>query len=177
MPRKKCAYGFSCAAMMITPGLTAENCLNAKTCGTLKELTESETAELLQVREADFEEFLTQLRQTAPFLTLREFLASTEPLSEEEEAELQRLRAEGLERLEVTRRDAAVMMLMRRGNPQQPENFGILQGIAEVEQRINELRERLDNFTDTYIAPEGVVAHHYSVKRPWGTYQYGVVPK
>ena len=172
MPRKKCAYGFSCASMMMTPGLTAEDCPNAQTCGTLKELTEDETAELLQVRATDFEEFLTQLRQTAPFLNLRQFLEMTVPLTEEEEALIARRREEMLERQRVTRREAAVMMLMRRGNPQQPEDFGISYGMAEIERRIFNLRDRLENFTDTYIAPEGVVAHHYSVKRPWGTYQY-----
>lgn len=157
---------------MMTPGLTAEDCLNAETCGTLKELTEDETAELLQVRAADFEEFLIQLRQTAPFLSLRQFLEMTVPLTEEEEALIARRREEMLERQRVTRREAAVMMLMRRGNPQQPENFGIPHGIAEIEQRISELRDSLENFTNTYIAPEGMVAHHYLVKRPWGTYQY-----
>lgn len=46
MPRKKCAYGFSCAAMLMQPGLEAEDCPNAATCGTITSLSEQERAEL-----------------------------------------------------------------------------------------------------------------------------------
>lgn len=53
MPRKKCAFGFSCAAMMIQPGLTAEDCPNRETCGVLTELTPEEEVELIRVREAE----------------------------------------------------------------------------------------------------------------------------
>lgn len=46
----QCAYGFSCAAMLMQPGLEAENCPNRDTCGTIMRLTEDERAELYQAR-------------------------------------------------------------------------------------------------------------------------------
>lgn len=38
--RKKCAFGFSCAAMMQQPGLLSSNCPNADTCGLISDLPE-----------------------------------------------------------------------------------------------------------------------------------------
>ena len=43
---KICSYGFSCASMLLQPGLTAENCPNRVVCGTIIQLTEEEQAEL-----------------------------------------------------------------------------------------------------------------------------------
>jgi hypothetical protein len=50
MPIKLCAYGFSCASMMMQPGLTAEDCPNQDTCGTIRQLTPPERIELYQRR-------------------------------------------------------------------------------------------------------------------------------
>ena len=50
MPRIQCAYGFSCASMMLQPGLTAEDCPNQEVCGTIRSLTEEERAELQMAR-------------------------------------------------------------------------------------------------------------------------------
>lgn len=50
MPRKKCGFGFSCATMMMQPGLEAGNCPNYETCGSVTELTEEEEVELIRVR-------------------------------------------------------------------------------------------------------------------------------
>ena len=46
MPITRCAYGFSCASMLLEPGLEAEFCPNRDTCGTIRELTEEERVEL-----------------------------------------------------------------------------------------------------------------------------------
>ena len=46
MPETRCAYGFSCASMLLEPGLEAENCPNRNTCGTIRELTEDERVEM-----------------------------------------------------------------------------------------------------------------------------------
>ena len=43
---KICQYGFSCASMLLQPGLTAEDCPNQQVCGTIIQLTEEERAEL-----------------------------------------------------------------------------------------------------------------------------------
>jgi hypothetical protein len=42
MPIRMCAYGFSCASMMMAPGLTAEDCPNKTVCGTIRQLTEED---------------------------------------------------------------------------------------------------------------------------------------
>ncbi len=50
MPIKRCHFGFSCAAMMMTPGLIADDCPNQQTCGTFSEYTPEERVELIRVR-------------------------------------------------------------------------------------------------------------------------------
>lgn len=50
MPTKLCAYGFSCASMLMQPGLTASECPNQKICGTIIQLTDLEQIELYQGR-------------------------------------------------------------------------------------------------------------------------------
>ena len=47
---KVCSYGFSCASMLLQPGLTAEDCPNKEVCGTIIQLTEEEEAELYAAR-------------------------------------------------------------------------------------------------------------------------------
>lgn len=50
MPTELCAYGFSCASMMLQPGITAQDCPNKDTCGTIIKLTEEEIFELQVAR-------------------------------------------------------------------------------------------------------------------------------
>ncbi len=50
MPILMCAYGFSCASMMMAPGLIAEDCPNKTVCGTIRQLTEEERVELHYAR-------------------------------------------------------------------------------------------------------------------------------
>ena len=47
---KICSYGFSCASMLLQPGLTAEDCPNRLVCGTIIQLTEEEQAQLYEAR-------------------------------------------------------------------------------------------------------------------------------
>lgn len=56
MPRKKCTFGFSCSTMMLSPGLTAEDCPNRETCGILTELTPEEEVELICIRQVEWEQ-------------------------------------------------------------------------------------------------------------------------
>lgn len=51
MPKKKCGFGFSCASMMMQPGLEVDECPNYKTCGSASELTAEEEVELIRVRQ------------------------------------------------------------------------------------------------------------------------------
>ena len=110
-----------------------------------------------------------------------ETCGSASQLSPEEEVEIRRVRlleienrrqeAERIEEIiRVSRRSAALMMLMQRGNPQ---SWASLIDFSEIETLLGQLRSRLDEFTqDRYIAPMGCEAHRYNVKRPRGIYWY-----
>lgn len=149
MPKKKCGFGFSCAAMMMQPGLEPTDCPNYKTCGSASQLTPEEEVELIRVREVQ--------RQEAE-ARWQEHLQQWEQVQE---------------RIRVSRRSAAIAMLMQRGYPQTLNNFGITDLIGLTETRLQQLRSQLEQFaTDCYIAPDSCEAHYYNVKRPHGTYGY-----
>jgi hypothetical protein len=142
MPKRKCGFGFSCAAMMFQPGLEPIDCPNYRTCGSASELTPEEEVELIRVRQVQ--------QQQA-----------------QQEWELI------LERFRISRREAAVMMLMARGYPQSLDDFGILEFMDSIQTQLAELRSRSEQFAaDCYIAPNNCEAHIYNVKRPYGTYWY-----
>lgn len=142
MPKKKCGFGFNCAAMMLQPGLEPKDCLNYETCGSASELTPDEEVELIRVREVQRQEAQQQWERIQ-------------------------------ERIRVSRHWAALMMLTERGCSQSLENFGVVDSMASIEIRIQELRSRIAQFTEGfYIAPDNCEAHRYNVKRPSGTYWY-----
>lgn len=99
-------------------------------------------------------------------------------LSEEEEVELVRVREERSrrleERLQLTNRQAAVLMLRSRGRPQTPESLGLVEVVESLAEKLEEVRSQLGQFEgkNVYIAPEGVEIHRYNVKRPRGIYFY-----
>lgn len=108
---------------------------------------------------------------------------SAAELTPEEEVELIRVRELQLqeeqqhweriqERFRVSRRSAAVAMLMQRGCSQPLENFGIDDAITAIENQLQTLRSHLEHYHQTYIAPDHCEAHRYNVKRPYGTYWY-----
>lgn len=148
MPIKKCRFGFSCAAMMMTPGLTAEDCPNRETCGVLHELTPEEQVELQRVRKIERERYEAETQQ--------------------QRVEWERVR----ETIRVNQRQAAAMMLLSRGCPQTPESLGVTDAIFALSCQLEELRSQLASLEETYIAPVNCEAHHYNVKRPRGTYEY-----
>lgn len=142
MPRKKCGFGFSCAAMMLQPGLEAKDCPNYETCGSASELTPEEEVELIRVREVQRQEAQQQWERIQ-------------------------------ERIWVSRHWVAVTMLMERGCSQSLEDFGVVDSLASIEMRLQELQSRTEQFTQgCYIAPDNCEAHRYNVKRPSGTYWY-----
>lgn len=148
MPRKKCAFGFSCSAMMLQPGLTAENCPNRETCGVLTELSPEEEVELVRIQQAQAQQRQEEWQQR--------------------EAEAERVR----EVVRVSSRQAAAMMLLARGCSQTPESLGVTEALAQVEARLDQLRAQLSQYEGTYVAPTDCELHHYNVKRPRGTYEY-----
>ena len=97
-------------------------------------------------------------------------------LSPDEELELDRIREEQMrqyqEQIRLTRRSAAIMMLMRRGCPQSPELLGLIPAIEAIATTLDNIRTGLTNFDGQYIAPPGCELHIYNVKRPSGTYSY-----
>ena len=64
MPTELCAYGFSCAAMLLQPGLTAIDCPNKHTCGTIIQLTEEDRVELYRARLENNRRIVEQVRMT-----------------------------------------------------------------------------------------------------------------
>jgi hypothetical protein len=50
MPKKKCGFGFSRAAMLLQPGLESSACPNYEDCGSVSTLTPDEEIELIRVR-------------------------------------------------------------------------------------------------------------------------------
>jgi len=71
MPQKKCGFGFSCAAMMMQPGLKPENCLNYEACGGVTEYTEEEEIELFRVRADEIERFTITRNQAAKMMLIQ----------------------------------------------------------------------------------------------------------
>ncbi len=86
--------------------------------------------------------------------------------------ELVRVGEEGWERIRVTRQQAAIMMLMSRGNPQDLNSLEVNDLISEIELSLQALKERLNQFEDVYIAPEQTEVNQYNVKRRGKSFWY-----
>ncbi|WP_414620799.1 hypothetical protein [Calothrix sp. CCY 0018] len=149
MPKKKCGLGFDCASMMIQPGIDPSDCLNYQTCGSAYELTPDEQLELIRVRERRWEE-LQQARAEA-------------------QQEQQRIQ----ERILISRKQAARMMLISRGCPQSLDSLGITYLITNLTEQLSQLSQQLAEATqDQYIPPRGVEVHQYNVKRGRKIFEY-----
>jgi hypothetical protein len=135
MPIRMCAYGFSCASMMMAPGLTAEDCPNRDICGTIRQLTEEDRVELHYAR------IEHNVRTIDTMIT--------------------------------NGRDAALYLLSTRACPQTPASLGITETLDRLRSTLSQLEETIAQLSeDCYVAPIGVEAHRYLVKRPYGVYQY-----
>jgi hypothetical protein len=135
MPIRMCAYGFSCASMMIEPGLTAEDCPNKNVCGTIRQLTDEDRVELHYAR------IENNVRTIDTMIT--------------------------------NGRDAALYLLSTRACPQTPASLGVTATLDRLRSTLSLLEETIAQLSeDCYVAPIGVEAHRYLVKRPSGVYQY-----
>lgn len=76
------------------------------------------------------------------------------------------------ERIRLTRSEAAVLMLTRRGNPQSPESLGVVELVEEIESLLEAVKQRLTQFENVYVAPEQVETHRYNVKRRGKVFLY-----
>lgn len=96
----------------------------------------------------------------------REVCGIAQRLEPDAEFELMRGGSSGVESFSVTRQEAAIMMLMRRGCPQPVSSFGLDEQIAALTTQLNQLTDEVAQYDGHYIAPESVEAVAYSVKRP-----------
>ncbi|MEO0707811.1 MAG: hypothetical protein AAF050_19405 [Cyanobacteria bacterium J06649_5] len=69
-----------------------------------------------------------------------------------------------MESFSVTRQEAAIMMLMRRGCPQPASSFCLDEQIAALNGQLAQLANDIARYEDHYIAPASVEAVSYSVK-------------
>ncbi len=92
--------------------------------------------------------------------------------TDEELVELVRVREQQRETIRVTRQQAAIMMLMSRGNPQNLDSLEVNDLISEIELSLQALKERLNQFDNVYIAPEKTEVHQYNVNRRGKTFWY-----
>ena len=142
MPRKKCGFGFSCAAMMLQPGLEPTNCPNYETCGSASELTSEEAVELIRVREVQWQEAQQQVERIQERIRVSRHWAAVMMLME-------RGCPQSMENFGVT--DSIASIEMR---------------IQELRSHVEQFTE------GCYIAPDNCEAHRYNVKRPSGIYWY-----
>lgn len=90
---------------------------------------------------------------------------------EREEAQRERERIE--ERILISRKQAARMMLMSRGCPQSLDSLGITDVITGLEEQLSHLSQKLLEATqEQYIPPLGVEVHKYNVKRGKKIFEY-----
>ena len=90
---------------------------------------------------------------------------------EREEAQRERERIE--ERILISRKQAARMMLMSRGCSQSLDSIGITDAIAGLGEQLSQLSQALSEATQNqYIPPQGVEVHRYNVKRAKKVFEY-----
>ncbi|WP_072013911.1 hypothetical protein [Myxosarcina sp. GI1] len=97
-------------------------------------------------------------------------------MTEEDRVELYLARLENnrriVERVRLTREQTASYLLTSRGCPQTPDSLGITDTLAHLRDAIAHLESTITHLSSSYIAPEGVEAHRYVVKRPYRSYEY-----
>ncbi|BAY87883.1 hypothetical protein NIES267_74070 (plasmid) [Calothrix parasitica NIES-267] len=77
------------------------------------------------------------------------------------------------ERILVSRKQAARMMLMSRGCPQSLDSIGITDAIVDLTGQLSQLSQKILEATqDQYIPPKEVEVHKYNVKRKGRVFEY-----
>jgi len=149
MPKKVCGFGFDCASMLLQPGLQPAECPNYSTCGRATRLTPDEEVELVRVRqEQQAQQILQQRRAQQQYQHQQEIWRTT-------------------------RRQLATEMLLRRGCPQALQQYIPGETLQQMTETIAQLQQQLTaQFQDSYIPPEGTVAHRYWVHRGYASYPY-----
>lgn len=164
--REKCPYGFSCGDFMMIQGMIAHDCENLNEC---KRLTRARGISWLE-RDQDTYEIVMYFEDD-----VLEDQQRQERWAAEYEARQQRNTVWAAEQrrirhtITVRQHEVAVAMLKSRGNHQDYSNFELDEtaaAIAELTDSFNQELEQLAANDNGYIAPDGVEAHVYNVKRP-----------
>lgn len=73
----------------------------------------------------------------------------------------------------ITRHRAAIAMLQERGQHREVSDFGLEEAQSAITEALTRLQESLSSFAqhEGYIAPDGIEAHRYNVKRPGRRYR------
>ena len=147
--RQNCPYGFSCASMMLQPGIVAHDCENLEECKSLAHVSGA-SWDAIDQPTFDLVQYVEERRQ---------YWSDRDQAYQEQ---VERIRY----RREVRQHEAAVIMLQQRGNPLSFESFNLNGLIPQIQASIATIAEKLNTLNQNYIAPFGVEAHIYSVKRP-----------
>lgn len=75
-------------------------------------------------------------------------------------------------KLQLTKQDAANLLLMMRGCPQTVSSLGIPKSLTTITSQLEKLDKSLADYENRYIPPQGSEVHTYNVKRPSGVYSY-----
>lgn len=171
--REKCPYGFECSLFMLVAGTIAHDCENLENC---KELARAEGRPWYDHDQPTFdmvmyfeEERERQERWAAEYAERQRLW---EAGAEERRRQAERWQEENrrIRRIITIRQhEAATVMLKSRGNHQDYSDFELLDltaATAEALELFNDELEQLAANDNAYIAPDGIEAHVYSVKRP-----------
>jgi hypothetical protein len=148
MPKKVCGFGFDCASMLLQSGLEPIECPNYSICGRATRLTPDEEVELIRARQEQQDQQAQRCRVQQQYQYQQEVWRTT-------------------------RRQLALEMLLRRGCPQTPQQYIPSETFQQLTQAIAQLQQQLTTqFQDSYIPPEGTIAHRYWVHRGYNNYPY-----
>ncbi|MEO1669238.1 MAG: hypothetical protein AAFR77_00415 [Cyanobacteria bacterium J06631_2] len=160
--REKCPYGFECSLFMLIPGTIAHDCENLGNC---KELSGTRGFAWHDPNQPNFDMVMYFADEQQDYERWAAEYARRQQQEQQWQEENRRYRRI----ITIRQREAATLMLKSRGNHQDYSNF-------EIQELADRVSETLDGFfleleqlpanDNMYIAPDGVEAHVYSVKRP-----------
>lgn len=161
--REKCPYGFDCSSFMLIAGMIAHDCENLGSC---KELSGTAGRAWYDPNQPTFDLVMYYADEQQDYEQWAAEYAERQRQQEIWREEMRRYRRV----IVIRQHEAATLMLKTRGNHQEYESFGLEElasSTAEVLGYVNNDLERLAAANDnTYIAPDGIEAHVYNVKRP-----------
>ena len=160
--REKCPYGFDCSSFMMVAGTIAHNCENLTSC---KELSGTSGRSWHDRRQPTFDFVMYFADEQADYERWAVEYAERQRQQDIWREENRRYRRV----IQIRQHEAATVMLKARGNHQDYDSFELLEltsSTAEVLRLFNNELGQLAANDNVYIAPDGIEAHVYSVKRP-----------